>query len=510
MHQHVLAAGQRADRHAAMAQQRDQHRGQHRDADRTAEHPRERGQRRGDTDLLRGHRVLRRDQRARQLQADRQTEGHHHDAGQHHGTRIHEGQRRDRQRRGRGADQLQWLVAPAPCHQPARDERPERDRQRQRHQPQRRAVRLRAADHLETQRQQHRHRDQLEEAQEQRDAADRHRRHAQHRQWNHRIGRAALLPDEQQQRGHATAQQAQRIGAPDIVPLAQPRQEHQHAGQSTAEQQRAQIVDPMLAAATGRQMAQRPAHREQRQQGQRQVDPEDPAPRQIVGQVAADHRSRHAGDRPHAADIALIAAALAQRHHVGNRRLRHRDQPPAAEPLQDARDDQLRHRLRECARDRREQEQHDRERQHRAPAQYVGQLAVDRRGHRRRDQVGRHDPGHHIEAVQAQGDLGQDHGHDRLLERTEQDRQHQAENHLHHRDRRRPGRLAGLNRLWRNGWGRRRGRRPNGSRNGSNRAGKAQARTKGSDHRAGKEKQHSRCTTALAGPAFLMKDRRLL
>ncbi|MNN25758.1 hypothetical protein D3C81_1392450 [compost metagenome] len=190
-----------------------------------------------------------------------------------------------------------------------------------------------------------------------------------------------------------------------------------------------------MAAPARRQVAQRAPHGHQREQRQRQVDPEDPAPRQEVRQVAADHRAGHAGHGPHPADITLVAAALAQRHHVGNGRLRHRQQPAAAEALQDAREDQLRHRLRQRAGGGSQQEQHDGEGQHRPPAEQIGQLAVDRRGDGRCHQVGGDHPRHVVEAIELQRDLGQHHGNDRLLQRAQQDRQHQPEDHLHDRHR---------------------------------------------------------------------------
>jgi hypothetical protein len=50
-----------------------------------------------------------------------------------------------------------------------------------------------------------------------------------------------------------------------------------------------------------------------------------------------------------AREVALVAAALARRHDVGDDRLRHRAQPAAAEALDEASGDELRHRLGERA-----------------------------------------------------------------------------------------------------------------------------------------------------------------
>jgi hypothetical protein len=53
-----------------------------------------------------------------------------------------------------------------------------------------------------------------------------------------------------------------------------------------------------------------------------QIDVEDPAPGQGVGQIAAEKRAGDAADREYAGEQSLIAAALARRYQVADRRLR--------------------------------------------------------------------------------------------------------------------------------------------------------------------------------------------
>ena len=71
--------------------------------------------------------------------------------------------------------------------------------------------------------------------------------------------------------------------------------------------------------------------------GQRDVDPEGPAPREVVDEEAAQRRSRDIGGSPDAGDWALIASALARCDEVGQHRLREHDQAARKEPLDGAR-----------------------------------------------------------------------------------------------------------------------------------------------------------------------------
>ena len=86
-----------------------------------------------------------------------------------------------------------------------------------------------------------------------------------------------------------------------------------------------------------------------RGQPQRHVDPEHEGPGQVVGHPAAHHRPGDGGHAPHPRHVALVAAALPRRNHVGDRRLRHRHQPGAPQPLEAAEDDQLDQGLRQRA-----------------------------------------------------------------------------------------------------------------------------------------------------------------
>ena len=92
---------------------------------------------------------------------------------------------------------------------------------------------------------------------------------------------------------------------------------------------------------------------------ERQVDPEDQRPVQMLGEHAAEHRAGDRGGGEHRAEIALVAPALARRDGVADDGLRQRDQSAAAEALQRARRDQRRHGGRERAGDRADNEDRD-------------------------------------------------------------------------------------------------------------------------------------------------------
>ena len=66
---------------------------------------------------------------------------------------------------------------------------------------------------------------------------------------------------------------------------------------------------------------------------ERQVDVEDPAPGEVVDEEAAEQRTGDDGDAEHAAEQALVAAAVARRDEVADDGHRHDEQAAAAEPL---------------------------------------------------------------------------------------------------------------------------------------------------------------------------------
>ena len=147
---------------------------------------------------------------------------------------------------------------------------------------------------------------------------------------------------------------------------------------------------------------------------------------QVFGEYPAKDRAGDAGRNPHAAEIGLILAALARRHHVGNHRLHDRQDAAAAEPLQAARQDQHRHVGRQRAQDRARNEQAERGDDHGAAAVDIAQGA-EYRGHRgRRQQIGGDDPRQAGDVLELAADGRQRGRDDGLVQRRQKHRQHQA------------------------------------------------------------------------------------
>ena len=168
-------------------------------------------------------------------------------------------------------------------------------------------------------------------------------------------------------------------------------------------------------------------HDHERERPDRHVDVEDPAPREVVDEEAAEQRARDGGDGEDGAHQAHVAAAPPRRDDVREDRLRADDQPARAEPLERAEEDQLDHRLREAGEHRPGEEDHDRRDEHGLAPEHVAELAVERRRDGRGQQVRRHDPGEVVEAAELADDRRQGGRDDRLVERGEEHAEHQRD-----------------------------------------------------------------------------------
>ena len=144
------------------------------------------------------------------------------------------------------------------------------------------------------------------------------------------------------------------------------------------------------------------------------------------GEEAADQRAGDARDAEHRAEQPHVAAAVARRHDVADRRLRAHHQPAAAQPLDRAERDQLGHPLREPAQRRADEEQDQRALQHDLAPVEVAELAVQRRHRRHRQQVGGDHPRQVLEPAELADDRRQRGRDDRLVQRRQQHHQHQA------------------------------------------------------------------------------------
>ncbi len=177
---------------------------------------------------------------------------------------------------------------------------------------------------------------------------------------------------------------------------------------------------------------QRAPHDVQRDDADRHVDEEDPAPagdrqdRTRAGEEAAEHRPEHARRTEHGKEVALVLRSVARRHDVADDRQREREQAAGAEALVGAERGKHVHRGRERTGGGAGDEDGDRDEEERLAAVEVGQLAVERRRDRRRDQVGGGHPGLHRKAVQVVADRSDRGRDDVLVEGGEEHAEHQA------------------------------------------------------------------------------------
>ena len=158
----------------------------------------------------------------------------------------------------------------------------------------------------------------------------------------------------------------------------------------------------------------------------RQVDVERPAPAEVVDEKAAEHRAAYARHRESHSLIAHPATELASRNDVCRHRHRHRAEAAAAEPLNEARSQQLVHRLGDPAGHRSDDEENHRAEQDALAAELVAELAVQRHDDDLSQQIRRGHPRHPRESAQILGDGGQRRGDDRAVERGHHHGQLQA------------------------------------------------------------------------------------
>ena len=152
------------------------------------------------------------------------------------------------------------------------------------------------------------------------------------------------------------------------------------------------------------QTAQGTRRHHQRDGAQRQIDPENERPVQVIGEQSAEHRAENARAHKHDGRVALCDRALARRKKVGDYGLRDWNQPAAADSLQDTADDQHPHRRRQRTGQRAEDENADRQQHDGAAAVNVGEFTEERRCRSRSDQIGGYHPGKIVEIGKALAD----------------------------------------------------------------------------------------------------------
>ena len=158
--------------------------------------------------------------------------------------------------------------------------------------------------------------------------------------------------------------------------------------------------------------------------GHGHVDPEGPAPGEVVGEQAAEQRPDDGGDAEDGAECALVAAAFAQRDDLADHSDSGDGDGAAAEALQCARGDEHGHRSGEAAEHRSGEEDEDGGLEHFLAAEGVAELADDGGDDRRGQQVTGDDPRLVAGAAEVGDDGGQGGGHDGLVEGGQQHAEH--------------------------------------------------------------------------------------
>ena len=135
-----------------------------------------------------------------------------------------------------------------------------------------------------------------------------------------RIGSAALRSTNANATSERTPTHHQRddLGrVPRPRRAAEAREEHD-AREAGRQQRRAEVVDLVTDVHGG--AVERDRDHAERERTQRQVDVEDPAPREVVDEEAAEERPDHRRDAEDCAEEPLVLAPLARRHDVAEHR----------------------------------------------------------------------------------------------------------------------------------------------------------------------------------------------
>ena len=245
-----------------------------------------------------------------------------------------------------------------------------------------------------------------------------------------RLGGPRLDEDErgeQDETAHDHHEQLRRT--PGIGRAAEARVEHDRR-EAARQEGCAEVVDLVARPVRARLEGGRD-HRE-RDQADRQVDVEDPAPGQVVDEEPTEQRPDHCRDAEDGAEEALVATAVARRDDVADDGDRDHEEAAAAQSLDRPKDDQLGHVLADPAQRRAGEEDHDRRLQDELASVEIADLAVERAGDRRGEQVGGDDPGELGDPAQVADDRRQRRRDDRLIQRCQQQHeQERAEDQAH-------------------------------------------------------------------------------
>ena len=230
---------------------------------------------------------------------------------------------------------------------------------------------------------------------------------------------ALLHEEEHDPRDRREHEEAEHLEREDVV-IARDRKRDEHRHQRDREKRGAREID---IAPRGLVLGARDEEDdgEDGEDPDGDVDVKDPAPADVVRQVAADRRPDDRGKPEDTAEDALHARADVRRKEVGERREHAREEDAAEDALDRAEGDELGHVLRLAAERRREDEaDHAHEQEWLSPEE-IAKLARDRRERRRGHHVAGRDPRVELESVELGHDAWQSRTDDRLVQRGEEE-----------------------------------------------------------------------------------------
>jgi hypothetical protein len=181
--------------------------------------------------------------------------------------------------------------------------------------------------------------------------------------------------EEGEQRDAARDHDEQRGRSPRVRRSAEAGVEDD-AREAAGEDERPEVIDLVPPARLAR-LEHGPDHGD-REDADREVDVEDPAPREVVDEEAAEQRPGDGRDPERRTEEALVAAAVARRDEIPDDGHCDHHQPPAAEPLDPTEHDQLGHALRRATQRRAGEEDDDRRLQDALAPVHVAELPVQR------------------------------------------------------------------------------------------------------------------------------------
>ena len=259
------------------------------------------------------------------------------------------------------------------------------------------------------------------------EVATRERALTEHPQRQDGLGRSALHEDEPDGQDDTRREDEQaRNGSPaPRHPALEQAKDDQ--GGTAREQRRPDVVN--LVGALRHLLLEAPGEHPGGDGAERQVDEEDPAPREVLREDAAEGGPDHGGGAPDAGDVPLHARTLFDGVEIADHRDAHGLYGSGTDALQRAEDDERRHAPGEAAQHRAQKEHGDPEEHHRLAPENVGELAVEGDGHRLGEQVDREKPGELGEPAQVADDGRHRRRDDRAVECHQAGAEHDGGKH---------------------------------------------------------------------------------